>query len=56
MFLLNCRDHGRWSDEGIHTTNITNEHIICSSDHLTSFTVLATRVSCICMHTVYVNT
>lgn len=41
--LFYRNQNGSWSDDGVYITDIAKEHILCSSDHLTSFAVLATR-------------
>ena len=59
--LLNCiiftcrNQNGAWSDDGVHITEVAEDHIVCSSDHLTSFTVLATTVSWVYTVTMYVH-
>ena len=47
--------NGTWSGDGVHITEVTKDHIVCSSDHLTSFTVLATTVSWVYIVTMYVH-
>ena len=43
---------GNWSEEGVTVLNATQDQVICTSTHLTSFAVLAkvpqVRIFCIC--------
>ena len=49
---------GNWSEEGVTVLNATQDRVVCESNHLTSFAVLAevseVRFVCMCiMHQIY---